>query len=316
MDVSIVIVSWNSQKLLDLTLESIIKFTKKVTYEIIVVDNSSDDGSEEMVKNKYPDVKIIQSGSNHGFAKGNNIGIAVGKGKHLFLINSDIEIFDDCISQMYFFLEENPDVGLCGPTILDKNRTIQRSCMGFPNLINSLAFALFLDRIFPKSKLLGGYLMNYWKHNSTKDVDVINGCFWGVRGTVMKKLKGLDERFFMYGEDIDFCRRVKDLGFRVVYYHLAMAIHYGGGSSKNAPIRFYLEMNRANIIYWKKYSSKIELNLYIIILLLHQTIRMLINIPVSFLHQNRVNFIRSFKCINFLLAILIKKDLLENISFK
>ena len=145
---------------------------------------------------------------------------------------------------MLAYMNEHPEIGMLGPQILDSNGNIQRSCMGFPTLWNTSCRALALDTLFPKSKLFGGYMMTFWPHDSIRDVNVINGCFWMVKREALDEVGLLDERFFIYAEDKDWCKRFWDAGWKVVYFPEAKAIHYGGASSSNAPIKFHIEMQK------------------------------------------------------------------------
>lgn len=276
MNLTIIIVSWNAKEYLFKCLRSITQTVASKHFDIIVVDNASSDGSPQMVIEQYPQVKLVRNSINLGFAGANNMGIRASKGKYLALINSDVEIMDACLDNLYKYMETHPDIGMLGPQILDSKGAIQRSCMGFPTLWNTFCRALTLDTMFPKIKLFGGNLMTYWPHNTVKDVDVINGCFWMVRRDALNQVGMLDERFFMYAEDKDWCKRFNSAGWRVVYYPEAKAKHYGGASSSNSPIRFYLEMYRANMQYWKKHYSCAAQIGFVLISITHQVLRLLI----------------------------------------
>lgn len=273
-DVSVVIVSWNARDYLKMCLQSIARASSGLAVEVIVVDNASSDGSPEMVEKEFPRVRLIQTGANLGFAGGNNKGIEHATGKYVFLINSDVEVGEDTFGKLVGYLDENPDIGLLGPKILSADGGIQRSSMGFPTVENSLYRAIALDRLFPNSRRFGSQLMTFWDHNSTRDVDVVNGCFWAARVDAIKQVGVLDDRFFMYGEDVDWCRRFHQQGWRVVFYPSAEVIHYGAGSSSNAPQRFYVQLYRSKLMMFQKHSSPVEATLYRMILLFHQTIRM------------------------------------------
>jgi GT2 family glycosyltransferase len=145
--------------------------------------------------------------------------------------------------------------------------------MGFLTLWNISCRALALDAIFPKIKLFGGYLMTFW--HKYRNVDVINGCFWMVRREALDQVGLLDERFFIYAEDIDWCKRFIEAGWKVVYFPRAEALHYGGASSSNAPIRFYIEMQKANLKFWQKHYGRFSYSVYYTINVLHHSLRVL-----------------------------------------
>ncbi len=273
IEISFIVVSWNAKEYLSKSLASIEKETAGLNSEIIVVDNASSDGSAEMVRERFPQVRLIVNGENLGFAKANNIGIRQSHGRYLALVNSDVEVLPGCMGLMIGYMGKHVETGIMGPQMLDSDGKVQRSCMGFPTIWNSFCRALALDTIFPKSRIFGGFEMTYWPHDSTREVDIINGCFWLVRRSALEQVGGLDERFFIYGEDMDWCRRFWDRGWKVMYLHRARAVHYGGASSSNAPVKFFIEMNRANLKYWAKHHSRLAQTGYLAIIMLHYLIR-------------------------------------------
>ena len=280
MDLSVIIVSWNAKAFLLECLLSVIQETAQYDTEIIVVDNASTDGSAELVKEQFPSVILVSNETNLGFAKANNIGIRQCTGKYMCLINSDVFVKKECIKQAVQFMDNNTKIGVLGPRIIGADGQVQRSCMAFPTLWNTFCRALALDSLFPKSKLFGGYLMRYWQHDNIQSVDVINGCFWMVRRAALENVGLLDERFFIYGEDIDWCRRFHDSEWDVVFFPKAEVIHYGGASSANAPVRFYVEMHRANLQYWQKYHSDFLSRTFLFLTLLHHIIRLCGQMPI------------------------------------
>jgi GT2 family glycosyltransferase len=261
-DVSIIIVSWNAKRFLLGCLDALEAQKKNgLSLETIVVDNASSDGTPEAVAQQFPGVRLIQSGANLGFAKGNNIGIQHARGKYLCLINSDVVVLPGCLRKIFDYMEVNPDVAILGPRILGSKGETQRSCMRFPSLWNQFCRALALDTFFP-SRIFGGFLMRDFAHDQTRDVDILNGCFWIARREAVGQVGPLDERFFMYGEDMDWCRRFRQAGWRAVFCAEASAIHYGGSSSANAPERFHVEQRRANLQYWLKHHSRLAAYVY------------------------------------------------------
>jgi GT2 family glycosyltransferase len=289
MSISVIIVSWNAKAFLVQCLHSILSQRFTGSMEVIVVDNASSDGSPEAVRDGFPSVKVIRNNANYGFAKANNIGIRASTGEYCFLINSDVVVRDGCFGKMIQYLEAHPDIGMLGPRIYGSDGMVQRSCMGYPSLWNSLSRALALDTLFPRSRICGGQLLTFWNHDDTRPVDVMNGCFWMLRWSAMEEVGLLDERFLIYGEDIDWCKRFNDHGWKVVFFHEAEAIHYGGGSSSNAPIKFYIEMQRANYQYWLKHHSRPASFAFLGVNLLHHSIRMMGEVAMyALMARNRV----------------------------
>lgn len=253
MEVSIIIVAWNCRQLLSECLRSLRDQLTVNNSEIIVVDNASSDGTADAVRREFPSVKVIESSQNIGFAGGNNVGLEVSKGKLVFLINPDVVVGAECISGMLEYMEQQPDVGMLGPKIVGADGVVQRSCMRTPTLWNQLCRTLALDNLGAHSRIFGGYLMKDFENNEVRDVDIINGCFWAVRRSALDDVGKLDEGFWMYGEDLDWCQRFRMAGWRIVFYPRVQSVHHGGGSSKNCPLFCYLEMHRADLHYWRKY---------------------------------------------------------------
>lgn len=254
-------------------LDSLTADACRYPMEIIVVDNASADGSPEAVESRYPRVRLIRSGANVGFAKANNLGIAASRGRYLCLVNSDVKVLKDCITRLVDYCEQNPAAGMVGPRVIGGDGKLQRSCRGFPTLWNMLCRALAFDTAFPNSKWFTGYSLSHWAHDAERPVDILSGCFWLIRKDALARVGLLDENFFMYGEDMDWCRRFRDNGSRVVYLPSAEAIHYGGGSSANAPLRFYIERQRADLQYWRKHHSAIAVGCFFVISCLHLVLR-------------------------------------------
>ncbi len=270
--VSLIIVSWNAKRFVTECLQSI-RENCQVTAEIIVVDNASSDGTPEVVRSDFPECRLLETGANLGFAKGNNAGIAQATGKYLFLVNSDVKILPGCVEKLIELMEVNPNVGLAGPQMLGADGVIRRSTMRFPTLWNSFCRALALDSMFPHSSLFAGFLMGDFDHQHTRDVEILNGWFWVVRREALQQVGGLDESFFMYGEDMDWSYRFRKAGWRSVFCAESAAVHYGGASSAAAPARFYVEKQRANVQYWKKHHGRPAAFAYLCMVLLQELLR-------------------------------------------
>jgi|SRR5215472_1108665 len=270
---SIVIVTWNCKKFITECLDSLACYRQDPQAEIIVVDNASEDGTPELVRDSYPDVSLISSSDNLGFTRGNNVGIRKTSGKFVFLINPDVRVLKDCLGRMIAYMEQNPGIGLLGPRMVGTNGKPERSYMGMPTLWSLFCRALALDELFPHSRFVSGYLMPYFDGSRTVDVDVLNGWFWMTRREALDKVGLLDERLFMYGDDLDWSKRFRDAGWRVVFFPEAESIHYGGGTTARAPVRFSVEMQRADFQYWKKNYGKVSQLTYLMIALMHQIVR-------------------------------------------
>jgi len=196
-------------------------------------------------------------------------------GEYVFLINSDVHVLDGCVEQMMDYLKQDPRIGLLGPKMLGADRNSYRSYMGEPTLWRCFCRALALDVLFPNSRNFGGYLMPYFKRDHIAEVDVLNGWFWATRREALNQVGLLDETFFMYGEDIDWSKRFREAGWKVVYFPKAESIHYGGASSSKAPIRFYIEMQKANYQYWKKHYGRASQLTYLLMNWIEQSARLI-----------------------------------------
>lgn len=253
--VSLVIVVWNAKQYVIECLESLREHCRNVWDEVIIVDNASTDGTPALISKMFPEFTLLRNSENLGFAKANNIGIAQSSGEYVCLVNSDVQFTDDCLSPMLRFLAQNPSVGMVGPKMLTADGEVNRSTMRFPTLWNEFCRAVGLDYIFKKSRLFGGLLMSDFDHNTTTPVEVLNGWFVVVRRSAIERVGLLDPQFFMYAEDLDWCYRFRQAGEKIVFFADASAIHFGGASSSQAPLRFYLELSRANCQYWRKHHG-------------------------------------------------------------
>jgi GT2 family glycosyltransferase len=273
INISIIIVSWNAKKYLIDCLNSLFGSSCKYTQEIIVVDNASTDGSCEAVVSRFPQVTLIKNKENLGFAKANNIGIRQCHGRYVFLINSDVIVLPGCIEKLVDYMDKHPNVGMIGPRILNPDHSLQVSCRHFPSLWNNLCQTLWLNVLFPKSRFFSGPFMTYWAHDTIRKVDAIGGMFCMVSRQALDKVGLLDEDFFIYAEDVDWCKRFDKQCYDIMLFSEAQAIHFGGKSSSNAPIRFYIEMQKADLQYWTKHHGKFMATAYKMIILLRHILR-------------------------------------------
>lgn len=271
--VSILIVNWNTREHLAACLESIRQARPECVAEVIVVDNASTDGSPEMVAQQFPTIRLIRASSNLGFAKGNNLAISHAKGSLFALVNSDALVHPGCLETLTDYLDLNPRVGLVGPRVLGGDGLLQRSCRHLPGPWNTLCRALALDRAFAARGIFSGYEMSSAQHDTLREAEVLSGCFCLARRSAVEQVGGLDEQFFFYGEDIDWCRRFRDAGWKLAYVPQATATHFGGGSTSKAPLRFSVEILKATTKYWRKHHGLAGHALCVAFLILHHGVR-------------------------------------------
>ncbi|MFQ5435904.1 MAG: glycosyltransferase family 2 protein [Anaerolineae bacterium] len=264
-DLSIVIVSWNVRELLRNCLQSVMAGRGESDVEVIVVDGGSADGSPQMVADEFPWVQLIARPDNVGFPKGNNLGIAKANGRYILLLNPDTEIIADALPVMVAFLQSNPDVGGLGPMLLNPDGSVQSSRRRFPTLATGLLESTWLAGLAP------GVLRRYYAQNlpdeETADVDWVMGACLLVRQEAAAQIGGMDEAYFMYSEELDWCRRIKDAGWRIVYHPAAKVVHHVGKSSEQAVTARHINFNRAKLRYFRKYHGRLAATLIRIVLL-------------------------------------------------
>ncbi len=273
IDISIVIVAWNAKPYLELCLASLRAAPPRRGIEILVVDNASSDGTSEMIESRYPEVKLIKSAENLGFSKGNNVAIRQAQGRYVALVNPDIILFPNCLDALADFLDENPRVGDVGPRVLNPDKSLQSSCRRFPTLWNNFCSAFGLATKFKNSKFFAGEHMFYFPHDRTLAVDVIVGCFSMIRRETFEEVGLLDEGLWMYGDDVDWCRRARNKGWQVMFYPGAECIHDKGKTTAPYPVRFAVAQQRSILHYWKKHHSFFGVLGIRTIMLVHHAIR-------------------------------------------
>ena len=255
MDISVVIVGWNAKHYLELCLESLAAAPPRRSMEVLVVDNASTDGSAEMIEARFPWVKLIKSTENLGFSKGNNLAIRQCQGRYIALVNPDVIVFPGCLDALADFLDENPKVGNVGPRVFNPDMSQQSTCRRFPTLWNNFCSAAGLATKFTKSRIFAGEHMWFFAHDRTLAVDVIVGCFSMIRRETFDVVGLLDENLFMYGDDVDWCRRCWNAGWQVVFYPGARAIHDRGKITAPYPVRFAVAQQKSVLYYWTKHHS-------------------------------------------------------------
>ena len=230
MDVSVVLVSYNVRRFLVECLLSVKRETSS-GYEIIVVDNGSEDRSAEMIRSEHPDVTLIQNKSNVGFARANNQAFHVSRGRYVFMLNPDTVILDGAIDKLVRFMDEHPDAGVCGPKNLGPDLSLQLNCHHFPSLSMAILQHLQLSRLFPKNSLFGREHMTYWRYDRIMEVDWITGCSLMIRKDSLDQCGLLDENYFLYTEECDLSYRLRKRGLKTYFVPAAAIVHYGGQSS-------------------------------------------------------------------------------------
>ncbi len=257
-DVSVIIVNWNTCGLLRNCLRSIKDETRSV-HEIIVVDNASTDGSADMIRREFPDVRLIANGGNRGFAAANNQGLVIAKGRHVLLLNPDTVILDGAIDIMLARIGERPDVGCLGCQVRESAEVIQRTCFSDPSPLNQFITEFGLMRLSRFLPVLGRPWYRDWSRETARYVDVVSGMFMLVPKSVVDRVGPLDEAFFVYAEEADWCRRIRKAGWHCAFDPAAKIIHLDGGSKSTAQIRsrMYIQMQKSHVLYARKHHGRI-----------------------------------------------------------
>lgn len=233
VDLSIIILSYNTRPLLRNCLKAISK-AKKNDYQIetIVVDNDSSDGSQKMVVDEFPWIRLIKSRINLGFAGGNNLGLKSTTGRYLLFLNSDTEIIPESLIKMIEFMDKNPRVGASAPKTMLFSGGMDQDChRGFPTPWASMTYFLGLEKLFPKSKIFGQYHQFYLDLNKIHEIDAGFGTFMFVRQKALEQVGNWDESYFFYGEDLDLFYRIKKAGWKIMFYPEILVTHHKGASS-------------------------------------------------------------------------------------
>jgi len=257
MDLSIIVLNYNTCQLTLDALESVYASKTIYQYEVIVVDNNSTDNSVIEIQNQYPQVILIQNKDNLGFAKGNNQGIKASNGRYILLLNSDTIIQPDTLDIMLRFMDNSPSVGASGCKLVLTDGNLDKACKrGFPTPSASFYYAFGISKLFPNNPRYNQYQLSYMDENQDYPVDCLVGAFMMVRRETIDQVGLLDEDFFMYGEDIDWCYRIKEAGWGIHYYPYTQILHLKGASSRRKPFKIIYEFHRAMYLFHKKHYQR------------------------------------------------------------
>ncbi len=257
IDLSIVIVSWNVCDLLRRCLKSIFNsLSSVITIEVIVVDNASSDESVSMVRETFPQVRLIVNADNRGFPAANNQGVDAAQGRYVLLLNPDTEVLGDALAAMVDFADAHPGVGVVGPQLLNPDGSVQSSRRRFPTLTTAFLESTWLQPLAPRRVLERYYVLDQ-PDDATIDVDWVKGAALMARRSAIERVGVMDEGFFMYSEELDWCHRFRDDGWRVVYLPAAQIIHYEGKSSEQVlPVR-HIHFQTSKVRYFRKYHGRV-----------------------------------------------------------
>lgn len=282
LDLGIIIVNWNTAQLLERCLTTVYASQGKFSFEVVLVDNASSDNSVQMVRDKFPQVRLIACSENYGFPKGNNIGLRElgyhGKGnvsadapRYALLLNPDTEVPEKSFYEMLQFMDSRPEIGVAGPKLLLPDGSLDKACRrGFPTPMVSFYHYSGLAKLFPNNPRFGRYNMTFADIDQELEVDSVVGAYMQVRKECIEAVGIMDEVFFMYAEDIDWCYRIKAAGWKVWYHPAVIVYHVKRAASSQNPVAQF-EFWRAMLIFYRKYyrqSTPLVMHLLILMALL------------------------------------------------
>ncbi len=258
-DVSIALVNWNTSELLRQCLDSVYRTAGDLRLEIIVVDNASEDGSPDVVAETYPDVELVRNRVNMGFAAGVNIAFKHSTAPYFLLLNTDTIVLDGALQGMLWFMETHAEAGVVGCRLLNCDGTLQRSCSRFPSAATELYDALYLSKLFPRSRVFGCYSMSWWDFDDVREVDFAGGSCLMVRRKAIEEIGLMDEGYFMYAEEADWCYRMWQHGWYVYYFPGAQILHLGGRSAakfgSDVLLHLYISRHRFVLKHYGRLSA-------------------------------------------------------------
>jgi len=251
------IVTYHVRDLLRDCLQSLYQNTR-LRFEVIVVDNASRDGVVEMLQQEYPEIRLVENQDNGGYTRPMNQALHLGRGRYLLQLNPDTLVRPQALDRLVAFMDQHGEVGICGPKVLNRDLTLQKPCRrGEPRPWAVLTYFLGLSALFPRSPLFSQYLMTYLDEDETHAVDGVAGSCLLARRALIDQIGYLDERYFAYQEDADFCFRARQAGWKVYYLPEAQIIHYGSlGGSRVQPYRSIYEWHRSYYIYYRQHLAK------------------------------------------------------------
>ncbi|HZT43833.1 MAG TPA: glycosyltransferase family 2 protein [Chthonomonadaceae bacterium] len=256
MDISVIILNWNTAALLEKCLHSLYCPQPDLAMEVLVVDNASEDGSAAMVRRRFPQARLIVNKRNLGFGAGNNVAIPQTRGRYVLFLNSDTVVTPGALVTMVRCADSQPDIGILGPKLLNSDGSLQYSCRHYPTLGAGFFRNTPLGRLFPKNRFATDYLMQDWDHTTQRDVDWVSGAALMIRREVLDQIGGFDEDFYFYCEDVDLCWRASHIApWRVTYFPDAVIYHHIGKSSDKVPTRMTYEFHRSMYLFYKKHYA-------------------------------------------------------------
>lgn len=254
VDVSVIIVNWNTCGLLRDCLTSLRAQSGRLTTQVVVVDNASSDDSVAMVRSEFPEVTLIASPVNLGFAAANNVGLRIAEGRYWLLLNPDTIVLDDCLEKCLEYADRHTDIGVLGCQVLEAHDRLQKTCFRFPTPWYTFLWCLGIGRLLKRFPVVESEELSGWDRCTERDVDVVSGMFMLVRREAAEQVGPLDEAFFVYGEEVDWCFRFARAGWRCTFAPVGRIVHRDGGgqSTKLASVKMFVQQVKSRMIFFSK----------------------------------------------------------------
>ncbi len=257
LDLSIVIVNWNTRHVIVDCLESVFANLGTLSGEVIVIDNASTDGSAQTIAGEFPQVRLIANDTNRGFAAANNQGMRIARGAYVLLLNPDTVVLDGAFDKTLAYARRHPDIGVLGCQVMESAQAVQRTCFRFPSPLNTLMWVSGALAWFPRSRIAGRAAYGPWDRRDEREVEVVSGMFMLVRREAIEQVGLMDEAYFVFAEEADWCYRFRSAGWRCVFAPVGRIVHVDGGSksTEQASVKMYVEIQKSLLLFHCKHSG-------------------------------------------------------------
>ncbi len=277
LDLSIVIVNWNTQHVIIECLESVYAHLGELHAEVIVIDNASTDNSVNEIIIKFPQVTLIANDTNRGFAGANNQGMKLATGRFVLLLNPDTVVLDDAFTKSIEYANDNPDVGVVGCQVMESSDSIQRTCFRYPSILNTFLWLSGAVTFKPLSRIAGRAAYGPWDRRNEREVDVVSGMFMLVRREALEQVGLMDEEYFVFAEEADWCYRFNKAGWRCMFAPVGRILHVDGGSksTNQTSVRMYVQLQKSSLRFHRKQLGLVHWMLCKLLFITTMSIRML-----------------------------------------
>lgn len=281
MNLSIVIVNWNTAQLLAQCLESVYAYPPEGDFEVLVVDNASTDNSVAVIRQQFPQARLIENRENVGFARANNQAIRQSAGEYVLLLNPDTEVKPGALESLLQFMQTRPRAGAAGAWVLNPDGSLQTSCYPAPTLAREFWRLFHLDKLWP----YGSYNMSDWETTRPREVDILLGACLLLRRDALDEIGLLDENYFIYSEEVDLCYRLQRAGWKLFWAPQAQVIHYGGQSTQQVAAEMFMRLYESKLIFIRKHHGGLAGYIYKLILFITALTRLFIS-PLAWLEDS------------------------------